>query len=98
MRLSDRMRKAIDGLPGSASITLPVETIEEWLDGNGSGLEKDLTVDDVAAHFGRSPQTVCRWIRNGRLEAYKFFGNEYRITESAVEEFQSRERLHTVDD
>ena len=98
MRLSDRMRKAIDGLPGSAAITLPVETIEEWLDVNGSGLEPDRTVEEVGEFFGRSRQTVCRWIRQGRLEGYKFLGNEYRITESAIEEFQSRERLNMVED
>ena len=98
MRLSDKFRKMIDGVPEDSTITLSVKSIENLLGGNGGGLEQDLTVEDVAKFFGRSPQTVCRWIRAGRLDAYHFLGNEYRITESAVEEFQSRERLNRVDD
>ena len=50
------------------------------------------TVEDVAAFFDRSPVTVRGWIRGGRLRAYRFRGREYRITESAVEEFRQRQR------
>lgn len=96
MRLSDTLRKLIES--EDLTITLSVKSIEALLGENGTGLEQDLTVADVATRFGRSPQTVCRWIRDGRLDAYHFLGNEYRITESAVEEFQSRERLNRVDD
>ena len=75
-------------------ISLPVDAVREWLkaDGSGGGLDHDLTVEDVAAHFDRSPVTIRTWIRKGRLRAYRFRGREYRIPESAVEEFQERER------
>ena len=98
MRLSERLNKLIDGVPKDSSIILTVETIEEWLGGNASGLEQDLTVEDVGKFFGRTGQTVRRWIRDGRLDAYHFQGREYRITESAIEEFQSKERLNGVDE
>jgi excisionase family DNA binding protein len=55
-------------------------------------VEPDLTVQQVADLFGKSPQTVRRWIKDRRLSAYTFSGREYRITRRALEEFQSRER------
>jgi len=69
-----------------------VDSLRGWLNENGTGIEHDLTVDDVATFFGRSPVTVRAWIRGGRLRAYQFRGREYRVPESALEEFQERER------
>ena len=92
MRLSDRLARMIDGVPDSASITLPVEVVKGWLSENGSGLDHDHTVEEVAKFFDRSPATIRAWIRAGRLDAYHFRGNEYRITHAALEEFQDQER------
>ena len=92
MKLSDWLTRMIDGMPDGASITLPVDAVREWLNDNGSGLDQDLTVEEVGKFFGRSPVTIRAWIRAGRLEAYHFQGNEYRITHAALEEFQDRER------
>ena len=92
MNLSDRLRRMIDGMPPAASITLPVEVVKGWLSDNGSGLDHDLTVAEVGKFFDRSPATIRAWIRAGRLDAYHFRGNEYRITHAAVEEFQDQER------
>ena len=92
MRLSDRLSRMIDGVPDGGLVTLPVDTLREWMRENGSSLDHDLTVENIAAFFNRSPVTVRAWIRKGRLEAYHFRGNEYRITHSALEEFQQRER------
>ncbi len=50
------------------------------------------TVEDVATFFDRSPVTIRTWIREERLFAYHFRGNEYRITNAALEEFQDQER------
>ena len=80
------------GCPDAASISLPVEVVRDWLDGEGPGFEPDLTVEDVATHFNRSPQTVRTWIRRGRLEAYRFQNKEYRITRRALTDFQEGER------
>lgn len=92
MRLSDRLTRMIDGVPEGGAIMLPVDSVREWLSENGSGLDHDFTVEDIAAFFNRSPVTIRTWIRKGRLEAYHFRGNEYRITNAALEEFQSQER------
>ena len=88
MRLLDRLTRMIDGMPDGASIILSVEDVKGWLSENGSGLEHDLTVEEVGKLFGRSPATI----RAGRLDAYHFRGNEYRITRAALEEFQGQER------
>ncbi len=47
---------------------------------------------EVGEFFHRSPITIRTWIRDGRLEVYHFRGKEYRITHSALEEFQHQER------
>ena len=92
MRLSDWLTRMIDGLPDGGSIILPVETVKERLKENGSGLDSDLTVEEVGEFFHRSPVTVRAWIRSGELRAYRFKGREYRITHTALEEYQARQR------
>ena len=92
MRLADRIRRMIEGMPPGASVTLPVSAMEEWLDDGAPDVEPDLTVQEVAELYSRSPQTVRTWICEGRLVAYPFSGREYRITKRALEEFQARER------
>ena len=92
MKIPDRLTRMIDGVPDGASIILSVEDVKGWLSENGSGLEHDLTVEEVGKLFGRSPATIRAWIRAGRLDAYHFRGNEYRITRAALEEFQGQER------
>jgi len=92
MKISDRLTRMIDGVPDGASIILSVEDVRGWLSENGSGLDHDLTVAEVGEFFNRTPATIRAWIRAGRLEAYLFRGNEYRITHAAVEEFQAQER------
>ena len=92
MKLSDLLTRMIDGMPDGASITLPVEVLKGWLTENGSGLDHDLTVEEVGKFFHRSPGTVRAWIRDGRIEAYRFRGTEYRITHSALERFRNQER------
>ena len=92
MKLSDRLTRMIDGMPDGASITLPVEVVKGWLTENGGGLDADFTVAEVGKFFHRTPATIRAWIRAGRLEAYLFRGNEYRITHAAVEKLQDQER------
>ncbi len=92
MKLLDRLTRMIDGMPDGASITLPVEVVKGWLTENGSGLDYDLTVAEVGEFFNRTPATIRAWIRAGRLEAYLFRGNEYRVTHAAVGELQDQER------
>lgn len=88
----------IDGMPGEASISLPVKYVRAWLATPGNDLDLDMTVADVAEFFGRSPVTVRAWIRSGRLRAYQFRGREYRVTSAALEAFVTRERERLSDD
>ena len=46
----------------------------------------------VVEMFERSPQTVRDWIKAGRLRGYRLNDREYRITASALREFQEEQR------
>ena len=92
MKLHDRIKLMIEGMPEGGSVLLPVGTLRSWLDDSAPGFEADLTVDDVAQFFNRSPITIRTWIRSGELQAYRFKGREYRITHAALEEYQAQQR------
>ncbi len=92
MRLSDWLAGMIDGMPDDGSIILTAKSVRKRLSENGTGFDHDFTVAEVGKFFNRSPVTIRSWIREGRLDAYHFRGNEYRITNAALEEFQSQER------
>ena len=92
MKLSDWLKGMIDGMEDDGSIILTVKSVRKRLSENGSGLDQDLTVEEVGKFFDRSPVTIRTWIRDGRLRAYHFRGNEYRITHAALGEFQHGER------
>ncbi len=92
MKLSDWLAGMIDGMPDDGSIILTAKSVRKRLSENGTGFDHDFTVAEVGKFFNRSPVTIRTWIREGRLEAYLFQGREYRIRESALEEFQQKER------
>ncbi len=92
VRLQERLRRMIEGMPGGASVTLPVEVVEDWLGASAIDVEPDLTVREVAAFFGKSPQTIRTWIREDRLDAYLFNAREYRVSRRVLEEFQVERR------
>ena len=46
-----------------------------------------MTVRQVADMLQVHPQTVQRWIREGRLDAYRVGDRLLRVTVNAVEEF-----------
>jgi excisionase family DNA binding protein len=48
--------------------------------------DRHLSLTEVAGLMGVSERTVRRWIKSGKLRAYKP-GRDYRIPESAVREF-----------
>jgi len=59
-----------------------------------------LTVEDVAAQFGKSPDTVRRYIRAGKLAALRVEGehtNEYRIHPDDLGRTHARVQAHTYD-
>jgi excisionase family DNA binding protein len=59
-----------------------------------------MTVRDVARRLGVHPETVRRWIRDGKLEAIQLPSGrwgvaEYRITEEALTKFLSGDQNKT---
>jgi excisionase family DNA binding protein len=54
--------------------------------------ERYFTVEEVAERLKVSHMTVYRWIKAGRLGAYKM-GGEFRITERDVERFLKASRF-----
>lgn len=90
MRLHDRIRHILQGMPDGSAVMLPVERLREWLDAESPSFEPDLTVAEVAEMFGRSPVSVRAWIRDGKLRAYRFQGREYRVPRDAVPELQGK--------
>jgi len=56
--------------------------------------ERYFSIREVAGRFGRNMRTVRRWISAGKLEAVRIpgrHGAEWRISETALEEFLSAE-------
>jgi len=57
--------------------------------------EKIYTIPELAAHYQLVEETIRRYIRQGKLEAYQF-GDTYRVTQSAWEAFlETRKRNKT---
>ncbi len=56
-------------------------------------LDEFFTVEELANRLKVSEQTIRLWIREGRLEAYKF-GRAHRVPASALQRFleQSKRR------
>ena len=48
---------------------------------------RDMTIRQVADMLQTHPQTVQRWIREGRLDAYRVGDRILRITPEALEAF-----------
>jgi len=55
--------------------------------------ERHLSLSEVAELMEVAERTVRRWIKSGRLKAYKP-GRDYRIPESAVKEFIERSEAY----
>lgn len=57
-------------------------------------MTKTLTTDQVAEHFGVNVDSVCDWIKAGKLEAVNISAGKkkptYRITVRAIRRFERR--------
>ena len=88
----ERLRRVADSWPDGQLIPLPVEFVRDALMQVDSLHGQDLSVSDVAGHFGRSVSTVRAWLEKGILRGYKLRGKAWRIPPAAVEEFEEAER------
>ena len=98
MSVQYRLQRLADALPENGSVTFTrndLIRLAKANDGNGEAAKEphaDYTVAQVAKMFERSPQTVRDWIKAGRLRGYRLNDREYRITASALREFQEEQR------
>ena len=100
MTVLDRIRQIVAAVPNGASVTLPVAELRGWIeeDGeelthDGQALVVDLTVEDIAQQFDRTPACVRGWCRAGRLPgAYRLNGREWRIPRAALAAYIEAEK------
>lgn len=96
MDVRDRLRSLADALPENGSVTFTrvdlIQMSEAAENHPENDLHGDYTVAQIAEIFDRSPQTVRDWIGSDQLRAYRFNDREYRITASALREFQEGQR------
>ncbi len=72
-----------------------MEWLRALLDGQPqaeSGPIVDLTVEEVAELFGKTPQTIRDWLRTCQLEGYKLHAKQWRVPPASIKEFQERQR------
>jgi excisionase family DNA binding protein len=51
-----------------------------------------MTVPEVAKRLGKNPETVRRWIREGKLHAQKI-GNQHFVDEADVEAYEADDEV-----
>ena len=89
------LRELLEALPPGA--TVPVGWVLEKLDASapreGSAPVVDLTAEEVAELFDRTPACVRGWARQGKLPgAYRLHGREWRIPRAALEALRGETR------
>lgn len=89
MSISDALRTLAEASPPGTNISVSREVLLSAFSGDSSspnsGLIKDLTVAQVASHFGRSPGAVREWLNKGFVPgAYKLRGKAWRIPPAAL--------------
>lgn len=99
MTLADRLRRIVSAMPAGASVTLPVSELRGWIEEDGQPFDDsqeiviDLTVEQIAEQFDRTPACVRGWCRAGRLPgAYRLNRREWRIPRAALAAYLEAER------
>ena len=90
------LRDALADLPDGAMV--PVGWIREQL---GTEAEEtriaDLSVQEVADELDRAPSTIRGWLGDGKLDGYRFRGNEWRVPRESLRAFLEEERNNCSD-
>lgn len=98
MSAREALRLYAASLPPGTVVPVPRELVLELLAAQGpeawtAATVRDLTVPEVAAHFGRSPGTVRAWLEARRFEgAYKLRGKSWRVPPAALSRFVKQQR------
>ena len=89
MGLIDRLRAIVEPMPADASVMFSVVWLRDLLavEGDSSGMDRLLTLEEVGEVVGRSPSTVRTWLNTGRLDGFKLNARSWRIRESALRNF-----------
>ena len=88
---AERLRIGAEHLPPGSSIMVGREELLKAL-GTRDTTGRDWTVSEVGERLSRSPSTVRSWLQEGVLHGYRFRGRQWRVTASAIAEFEGRER------
>jgi excisionase family DNA binding protein len=93
VNLLEALQAFAEELPPGTAVPVPRETILELLSAiPRTASQVDLTVEEVARRFGRSPSTVRGWLASGDLAGYRLRRREWRVPPDALDAFQQRER------
>lgn len=98
--LENRLRQLVRAGDPDGTVTLTIRFIAELI---GEPLQeqeregarvpaRDLTVDEVAAHFRRSPSTVRGWLGRSELRGYKINHRDWRVPRPALAEYEEAQR------
>jgi excisionase family DNA binding protein len=96
--IQEALRVLAEQLPAGTPIPVPASVLLDLIDGrqgdqDSSAPSRDLTVDEVAKHFGRSGGTVRSWLDQERFPgAYKLRGRAWRIPPAALRHFVETEK------
>ena len=105
MDLIARLTALVDAAPPDATVTvgwlaelLAADTVAPTTQPTAlDSAAVDLTIAQVAAHFGKGTSTIRTWIGRGELDgAYRFHGHEWRVPLASVVTLQrTQARQHT---
>lgn len=98
MSPGDRLRELAERLPLGGSLTLTRDGLLELAAGDEGQPDQgtaraEFTAAELAARFHRSASTIRGWCEHGCFEgAYKLNGRDWRIPQTDVDEFLSKQR------
>lgn len=89
--IAERIRSIVDALPAGAAVSLPIETLREWLE--EAAIEEDLELEEFAALVGVSVSTAREYCAAGLVPgAYKRRGRKWLIPRASVALFRERQQ------